>query len=54
MSNIEKLLLILLLIVYLGYLWGIPKNDIFNAIISILVAAITVGIIFRKRKSKSD
>lgn len=52
MDNESKFLLIILALIYLGYIWGVPKTDIWNAIVTLVVVAITAGILFKKKKKK--
>jgi hypothetical protein len=48
----EKLLLTILAIMFLGYIWAVPTTTIYNSIITILAAAIGVGLLANSRSRK--
>jgi hypothetical protein len=52
MNNTEKFLYILLFILFIAYIWGIPKDQTFNAIVTLLAAGIGAGIIFENTKKR--
>ncbi len=48
----EKLLLVILAVMLLGYLWTVPTTTVYNAIITILVAAIGVGLLAKRSRRR--
>lgn len=50
MNNSEKFLLILLFVLFVAYVWGIPKDQTFNALVTLMAAAIGAGLLFENRK----
>lgn len=46
----EKLVLVIIAVMLLGFIWAVPKTDIYNAIVTILVAAIGVGLLAKRRR----
>ena len=55
MSKTEQFLLVLLFVLFLAYIWGIPKDETFNAVVTLLGVGIGAGILIentRKRKKK--
>jgi hypothetical protein len=44
MANMtDNLLVIIVLIMFLGYIWAIPRDTVYNAIVTLVAAAISVG-----------
>jgi len=44
------LLIILFLLLFLGYIWAIPKEEVYNAIVTIIAAAIAAGLLLKKKR----
>ena len=48
----DDLVFIIILLLFLGYVWYIPKETIFNGIVTIIAAAIAAGRFLGKKKRK--
>jgi hypothetical protein len=46
----DDLLFFILFLIFLGYIWAIPKENIYNAIVTIIAAAIAAGLFLRKKR----
>jgi hypothetical protein len=50
MEKTDNLLIILFLLLFLGYIWTIPKEEVYNAIVTIIAAAIAAGLLLKKKR----
>jgi hypothetical protein len=41
---------IIFLLVVIGWIWGLPKDQIYNSIVTILAAFITAGYFFERKR----
>jgi MFS superfamily sulfate permease-like transporter len=48
----DDLLPIIIILILLGWIWAIPRETIYNAIVTIIAAAIAAGWFLRKTKRK--
>lgn len=48
----DDLLMIIVLFILWGWIWAIPREDIYNTIALLVSGAITAGWIYRKRRKK--
>ena len=46
----DDLWFIILFLIILGYIWAIPKENIYNGIVTIIAAAIAAGWLLRKKR----
>jgi len=42
--------MIIVLLMFLGYIWAIPRDTVYNAIVTLVAAAIGVGWFSKRRK----
>jgi len=54
MAEIDDVFIILGFIIVLGWLWTIPRETIYNSVVSIVVALIVAGVLIGRRKRRSE
>ena len=53
MAQENELWLIIAIVILLGWAWAIPIDIIYKSVVALLTAAITAGLIIRRRKRRS-
>jgi len=50
--DLQDILVVLAILVIVGVIWGLPKETIYNALVTIIAALIAAGWFVRKRRRR--